>query len=68
VVTGGVGGVTTTTGGGDDAGAGAAGVGEADRSRIFESFFQGQPPVDARSRGSGLGLAIAREYAVAHSR
>jgi two-component system sensor histidine kinase GlrK len=42
------------------------GVADADRSRIFESFYQGPPPVDGRIKGSGLGLAIAREYAVAH--
>ena len=41
------------------------GVADADRSRIFESFYQGPPPVDGRIKGSGLGLAIAREYAVA---
>jgi two-component system, NtrC family, sensor histidine kinase GlrK len=42
------------------------GVADADRNRIFESFYQGPPPVDGRIKGSGLGLAIAREYAVAH--
>jgi two-component system, NtrC family, sensor histidine kinase GlrK len=41
------------------------GVAAADRSRIFESFYQGPPPVDGRIKGSGLGLAIAREYALA---
>ncbi|MEO9160802.1 MAG: ATP-binding protein [Casimicrobiaceae bacterium] len=41
------------------------GVAVADRSRIFESFYQGPPPVDGRIKGSGLGLAIAREYALA---
>ena len=41
------------------------GVAAADRSRIFESFYQGPPPVDGRVKGSGLGLAIAREYALA---
>jgi two-component system sensor histidine kinase GlrK len=41
------------------------GVPAADRSRIFESFYQGAPPVDGRVKGSGLGLAIAREYAQA---
>ena len=41
------------------------GVAAADRSRIFESFYQGAPPVDGRVKGSGLGLAIAREYAIA---
>ena len=41
------------------------GVAVADRSRIFETFFQGPAPVDGRIKGSGLGLAIAREYALA---
>ena len=41
------------------------GVAPADRSRIFESFYQGPPPVDGRVKGSGLGLAIAHEYALA---
>jgi two-component system sensor histidine kinase GlrK len=42
------------------------GVADADRERIFESFYQGPAPSDGRIKGSGLGLAIAREYAVAH--
>jgi len=41
------------------------GVVAADRTRIFESFYQGPAPVDGRIKGSGLGLAIAREYALA---
>ena len=41
------------------------GVAVDDRTRIFESFYQGPPPVDGRIKGSGLGLAIAREYAMA---
>ena len=41
------------------------GVAASDRTRIFESFYQGPPPVDGRIKGSGLGLAIAREYALA---
>jgi two-component system sensor histidine kinase GlrK len=41
------------------------GVAAADRNRIFESFYQGPPPVEGRIKGSGLGLAIAREYAIA---
>jgi two-component system, NtrC family, sensor histidine kinase GlrK len=41
------------------------GVAPPDRSRIFESFYQGPPPVDGRVKGSGLGLAIAHEYALA---
>ncbi len=42
------------------------GVPVAERERVFDSFFQGAPPVEGRVKGSGLGLAIAREYAVAH--
>jgi len=41
------------------------GVAPADRTRIFESFYQGPPPLEGRVKGSGLGLAIAREYALA---
>jgi two-component system sensor histidine kinase GlrK len=37
-----------------------------ERERIFDSFYQGTPPVEGRVKGSGLGLAIAREYAFAH--
>ncbi len=42
------------------------GIDPQERERIFESFYQGRPPVDGRVKGSGLGLAIAREYALAH--
>ena len=42
------------------------GVDPAERERIFDSFYQGQAPVQGRVKGSGLGLAIAREYALAH--
>jgi two-component system, NtrC family, sensor histidine kinase GlrK len=42
------------------------GVDPAERDRIFDSFYQGQAPVQGRVKGSGLGLAIAREYALAH--
>ena len=42
------------------------GVPAADRNQIFDSFYQGPPPLDGRVKGSGLGLAIAREYAHAH--
>jgi two-component system sensor histidine kinase GlrK len=41
------------------------GIAPADRNRVFESFYQGPPPVDGRIKGSGLGLAIARDYALA---
>ena len=42
------------------------GIDAQERERIFDSFYQGAPPVDGRVKGSGLGLAIAREYALAH--
>jgi len=42
------------------------GIDPVERERIFESFYQGRPPVEGRVKGSGLGLAIAREYALAH--
>ena len=42
------------------------GVSPEDRTRIFDSFYQGPAPKDGRIKGSGLGLAIAREYALAH--
>ncbi len=42
------------------------GVPPEDRSRIFDSFYQGRAPAGGRIKGSGLGLAIAREYALAH--
>jgi len=42
------------------------GIDAEDRQQIFDSFYQGKPPVDGRVKGSGLGLAIAREYALAH--
>jgi len=43
-----------------------SGVPVDERERIFESLYQGKPPVEGRVKGSGLGLAIAREYALAH--
>jgi two-component system sensor histidine kinase GlrK len=42
------------------------GVDPAERSRIFETFYQGNAQMEGRVKGSGLGLAIAREYAIAH--
>ncbi len=41
------------------------GVDPVERERIFDSFYQGKPPMEGRVKGSGLGLAIAREYALA---
>jgi two-component system sensor histidine kinase GlrK len=45
---------------------GGPGISRQERELIFDSFYQGAPPVDGRVKGSGLGLAIAREYALAH--
>ncbi|MGB5605128.1 MAG: HAMP domain-containing sensor histidine kinase, partial [Gammaproteobacteria bacterium] len=42
------------------------GIPAAERDRIFEAFYQGEPAVKGHIRGSGLGLSIAREYAQAH--
>jgi two-component system sensor histidine kinase GlrK len=42
------------------------GIDPADRSRIFDSFYQGKTAPGGRIKGSGLGLAIAQEYALAH--
>ena len=42
------------------------GVEPAERTRVFESFYQGKRVPEGRVKGSGLGLAIAREYAHAH--
>jgi two-component system sensor histidine kinase GlrK len=42
------------------------GIPESERKRVFESFFQGNPPTENRIKGSGLGLTIAREYVLAH--
>ena len=42
------------------------GVDEADRSSIFDPFFQGRVPAVGAVKGSGLGLAIAREHVLAH--
>lgn len=39
------------------------GVGEDDRDRLFEAFYQGKSRSDGPIKGSGLGLSIAKEYA-----
>ncbi|MBT9591734.1 MAG: HAMP domain-containing histidine kinase [Thiobacillus sp.] len=38
------------------------GIPEAERSPIFEPFFQGAHQPDSAIKGSGLGLSIVREY------
>jgi two-component system, NtrC family, sensor histidine kinase GlrK len=42
------------------------GIPPEDRERVFDWFYQGQPPYHGRVRGSGLGLAIAKEFVLAH--
>jgi len=42
------------------------GIPWAERERVFEAFFQGEPAARGHVRGSGLGLSIAREHAQAH--
>jgi two-component system sensor histidine kinase GlrK len=38
------------------------GIPQAERTRIFEPFFQGSHQPDSAIKGSGLGLSIVREY------
>jgi len=42
------------------------GVPEADRQRVFDSFFRLPRDVESRSSGSGIGLAVVRELARLH--
>lgn len=42
------------------------GVAAEDRLRVFDAFYQGQPPQAASVQGTGLGLSIAREHVLAH--
>jgi two-component system sensor histidine kinase GlrK len=42
------------------------GVEPREREQIFDSFYQGNAPVEGPIKGSGLGLAIAREYVLGH--
>lgn len=42
------------------------GVDAADRTRIFEPFYQGKNQPIGPRRGSGIGLSIVREYIEAH--
>ena len=42
------------------------GIVPAERSKVFEAFYQGTAPSIGPIKGSGLGLAIAREYVMAH--
>jgi len=42
------------------------GIPPAERSRIFDRFFQGTPPSTDVARGTGLGLAICKALVEAH--
>jgi two-component system sensor histidine kinase GlrK len=42
------------------------GIPMADRSRVFDPFYQGRNQPGGPVQGTGLGLAIARECAIAH--
>ena len=42
------------------------GIPMAERERVFEAFYQGEPADRGHIRGSGLGLSIAREHAQEH--
>lgn len=42
------------------------GIDEADKTQVFEPFYQGRRIAQGYTRGTGLGLAIARAYAQAH--
>lgn len=44
-----------------------SGIDPADKSRIFEAFYQGVRTPQGHIKGTGLGLAIAHQYAVAHN-
>jgi two-component system sensor histidine kinase GlrK len=43
------------------------GLGDTDKDKIFEAFYQGDSPSGGYAmKGNGLGLAIVREYLSAH--
>lgn len=42
------------------------GVSPADRERVFEPFFRGEPSRSRETGGAGLGLAVVRSVARAH--
>ena len=42
------------------------GIAEADRSKVFERFFRGDPSRNRQVTGVGLGLSLAREIVRAH--
>lgn len=42
------------------------GISQDEGNKIFDTFYQGNPPVEGHIKGSGLGLSIAREHVLAH--
>jgi two-component system sensor histidine kinase GlrK len=42
------------------------GIPEAERSRIFDPFYQGPNPGAGPVRGTGIGLSVVKEYVFAH--
>jgi signal transduction histidine kinase len=42
------------------------GIGEADRTRIFETFFRGQHSRTRRISGAGIGLSLVHQIVTAH--
>jgi len=42
------------------------GIPYADRSHIFDPFYQGKQAVDALVKGTGIGLSVVKEYTQAH--
>ncbi len=42
------------------------GIPREESKKIFDTFYQGNPPDEGHIKGSGLGLSIAREHVLAH--
>ena len=43
------------------------GIPEADRSRVFEPFYQAATPQTGYVRGTGIGLSVVKDFVAAHS-
>ena len=43
------------------------GIVAKDKEKIFDSFYQGEPPEKGVIQGSGLGLSIVKEFVEAHN-
>ena len=42
------------------------GIAQEESDKIFDTFYQSNPPSEGHVKGSGLGLSIAREHVLAH--